>query len=250
MKELLAQYAPIHGRAPVASEEMERAKTRLELMPGILEAGNSLDGLMEEYGDPEVGAVREMQPGGGGPKGEKGPEEAEAFGEVPPCDIEPYLRIKDNNLQLEADIEDLVQENDDLEQQVQALKTQLFESRSVGEGFRMALARQDGEGTPGEESPGLEDVKAAVELATERFRDRLLFQCNSESTIEDNPFKWPEQVWKALEWLATSYYDSRIGLATNPDLDVSSAGRPAACGTRRASTTTRWPCTATPTLPG
>ncbi len=237
LKELLSEYGPIHERAAVASEEMERAKRRMDLMPAISSAGKSLDDLMVADDGSEGGPVRQRTAAGKGTNlgldgtGEHdnalndplnqnhsatntGAAREEAFREVPPCQIEDYLLMR-------LEIQELDKENDDLERQVETLKEQLYETRSVGEGLRLALAYKEDGSVEEVEFPILEDVKAAVELATERFRDRLFFQCNSESTIEDNPFKWPEQVWKALEWLATSYYDSRIGLATNPDLDVS-----------------------------
>lgn len=216
---LLSQYAPIHERAAVALEEMVRAEERMELLPAILKVGESLGGMMTVGNG---GPTREIPAAGPSsdptPDGEVSPPassgDGEAFHEVPACQIEDYLLMR-------LEIQELDKENDDLERQVETLKEQLYETRSVGEGLRLALAYKEDGSVEEVEFPILEYVKAAVELATERFRDRLLFQCNSESTIEDNPFKWPEQVWKALEWLATSYYDSRIGLATNPDLDVS-----------------------------
>ena len=237
LKELLSEYGPIHERAAVAWEEMERAKRRMDLMPAITSAGKSLDDLMAADDGPEGGPVRQRTAAGEGDSlvlsetGEHndspndplnqnhsatgtGAAREEAFHEVPPCQIEDYLLMR-------LEIQELDKENDDLERQVKTLKEQLYETRSVGEGLRLALAYKEDGSVEEVEFPILEDVKAAVELATERFRDRLLFQCNSESTIEDNPFKWPEQVWRALEWLATSYYDSRIGVAMNPDLDVS-----------------------------
>lgn len=237
LKEMLTEYAPIHERAAVASEEMERAKSRMDLMPAITSAGESLGQLMAADDGSGVRPVRQKTAAGEGTNlvldgtGEHddspndplnqnhsaanaGAVREEAFQEVPPCQIEDYLLMR-------LEIQELDKENDDLERQVKTLKEQLYETRSVGEGLRLALAYKEDGSVEEVELPILEDVKAAVELATERFRDRLLFQCNSESTIEDNPFKWPEQVWRALEWLATSYYDSRIGLATNPDLDVS-----------------------------
>ena len=201
-------------------------------MPGIVSAGDSLDTMMEAEEEWDGGLVREMPPAGNGPgavsvaerrypapenevAGDAGEEgDGEGFHDVPPCQIEDYLLMR-------LEIQELDKENDDLERRVEMLKEQLYETRSVGEGLRLALAYKEDGSVEEVKFPILEDVKAAVELATERFRDRLLFQCNSESTIEGNAFKWPEQVWKALEWLATSYYDSRIGLATNPDLDVS-----------------------------
>ena len=111
------------------------------------------------------------------------------------------------------------QENDDLEREVRILKEQLFDSRSKEEGFRLALGSQDG--YTGENAPAIEDVSGAVGLAMERFSDRLLFQLNSNSSVEGNPFKWPDKVWNALEWLATIYYEARTGSSKNTDLNGS-----------------------------
>ena len=51
LKELLSRYAPIHELAPVATEEIQRTKQRLKLLPGILEAGGALDGMMQPGDD-------------------------------------------------------------------------------------------------------------------------------------------------------------------------------------------------------
>ena len=278
LNDLLSQYAPIHERAAVASEEMTRIAPRMDLMPRIQDVGSALDGMMEpgespdddpddeDMGRPahlpgpdstpapeapasedpgasetvlsETGLSEEpANPGNAGTVGwhaegssegssensgegsanNSGEKSGEGFLEVPPFHIEDYLLMRLENQDLEL-------ENDELEKEVQSLKEQLFESRSRGEGLRLALASQDNEAAAvvaGEEDDHIDDVNAAVELAKARFVGQLLFQFNSESTITDNSFKWPERVWQALEWLATDYYESRVGLATNPDLDGS-----------------------------
>ena len=262
LNDLLSQYAPIHERAAVASEEMARFSLRMDLMPRIQDAGSALDGMMEpgdgpdddDMGRPARLPSPDSNPTPKGPASEdpgattetglseelakepanrgntetgslnaegssknSGEGSGEGFLEVPPCHIEDYLLLRLENQDLEL-------ENDELEKEVQSLKEQLFESRNQGEGWRLALAYQDNEAADvvaGEEDDRIDDVNAAVELAKARFVGQLLFQFNSESTIADNSFKWPERVWQALEWLATDYYESRVGLATNPDLDGS-----------------------------
>ena len=71
----------------------------------------------------------------------------------------------------------------------------------------------------------IESVNAAVEAAKERFQGQLTFAPNSESEIEDNPFIRPEKVWEALQWLATTYYQSRMGQmrVTNFDQSIKEA---------------------------
>ena len=45
LRDLLAQYAPLHDRAPVVAEELERAGQRATLVPRIMAAGESLGRL-------------------------------------------------------------------------------------------------------------------------------------------------------------------------------------------------------------
>ena len=241
LSELLAQYTLIHERAPVISEELFRAESRSELLPRIVEIGSTLDGMMEPGDDADDDVPEPARLPTGGPEGGPASPEStdgdvgapqiqspgnpaklttdgsatpnfEGFTEVEACYIEDYLLLRLGN-------QDLEQENDELEREVQSLKEQLFESRNRGEGFRLALASQDTGG--GEESLEIENVNAAVGLAKEKFGGQLLFQLNSESSVDGNPFKWPDRVWKALEWLATSYYESRTGATKTPDLDGS-----------------------------
>ncbi len=198
-----------------------------EISPSAPETGPSAEfpGIPEP---PKPAAAGDGRPPEGrypGARQPEAPNPGDRFTEVPPCQIEDYLLLRLENLDLEK-------ETDDLEKEVQSLKEQLFESRSRGEGLRQALVGQGlppaGTGdngpaiaVPGEEDGEIEDVNSAVELAKARFAGQMLFRFNSESTIEDSSFKWPERVWRALEWLGTSYYESRVGLATNPDLDGS-----------------------------
>ena len=245
LKEMLSRYAPIHERAQTAPEELDRARLRGEIMPRILEAGNALGEIMESDDDPDNDESEPARlPDGGsgagpvdnGPSPENPPDSdtepqqsgdftdeatvgqesthLDQLGEPPSCSIEHYLLLRLENRELE-------QENDDLDLEVQSLKEQLFESRSQGEGLKLAMASQGNDAGRGEGAPAIDDVTAAFEKARERFAGRLLFQLNSESALEGNTFKWPDRFWRALEWLATSYYDSRTGQAAITDLDES-----------------------------
>ena len=247
LKDLLSQYAPIHERAPTAPEELDRARLRSGLIPRLLEAGRVLDEVMEPCDDPDHDESEPARPPDGGPgagpvdnglspenppnpEPEPEPQQSDDFTdgatggqesshlvqlrEPPSCYIEDYLLLRLENRELE-------QENDDLDLEVQSLKEQLFESRSQREGLKLAMASQGNDAGPWESAPAFDDVTAAVESARERFAGRLLFQLNSGSALEGNSFKWPDRFWKALEWLATSYYDSRTGLAEITDLDQS-----------------------------
>ena len=65
-----------------------------------------------------------------------------------------------------------------------------------------------------------DSIAQVLKVAEARFANKLLFNFNSASD-ENHPYKSPLNVWNALEWLATTYYDSRTGKAGVPDLKKS-----------------------------
>lgn len=250
LNDLLSQYAPFHDRAPVASEEMSRAARRIELLPRIMEVGNALQRIFngetwagdgesqESEADAEpvcsdISSARgEFSVGVSESDKRDQTVEMEVHrtldqeSPAPACDI-------DGHLLLLLTLQDLEQDNDDLEHQVvglkaqvKALEHQLYESRSQEENLRWAVAYRDNPGET-EDIPELETVGAAVALARERYPGQLLVQLNAESEADDSSFKWPQQVWDALRWLATDYFTSHLG--RNPIGDMDEACR-AACG--------------------
>ena len=219
LRELLAKYAPIHERAPVVSEELERAGLRAELVPRIMAAAASLGRLfageaMSKAGDPlesdddEPGCSRKSPSPGA--TSEAAGEPMNGYGSVPACDIEVFHDLRAAIEDLEQDNDDLEHENQGLKVQVKDLERQLYESRSREEGWQLAQTYQDQPAEDSEE-PELADVNAAVELAMELYSDQLLFQLNAESDARDSDFTRPDRVWRALRWLATDYFSSRLG---------------------------------------
>ncbi|MYH61554.1 MAG: hypothetical protein F4148_07245 [Caldilineaceae bacterium SB0675_bin_29] len=67
----------------------------------------------------------------------------------------------------------------------------------------------------------IEDVRTAVALAKEKYAGELHFQPNSKSEIDDNPYEKPTNVLAALEWLATTFYRSKMGEVKVHDFDKS-----------------------------
>ena len=116
LQDLLSQYVLIHDRATVASEEMIRAEERMELLPAILEVGESLAGMMSSGNG---GPIREIPTSKrssdlvpdaeGSPPASSG--DWEGFPEVPSCQIEDYPLMR-------MEIQELEEENDDLEHHV------------------------------------------------------------------------------------------------------------------------------------
>ena len=124
--------------------------------------------------------------------------------------------LRDNTFALRS-------ENQDLKDEVEVLKTELFSSQASEESWRLAYRSvMDGSMEEvGVESPVVESVLDAVDMARNRFRQELVFAPNADSSIEDNPFTDPSKVWEALKWLATTYYSSKMGRLRVTDFDQS-----------------------------
>ena len=137
---------------------------------------------------------------------------------IPACEIEFIRDLRSYVEDLEEDYEDLEHQNRGLMAQVKDLEQQLYESRTHQDSLRWAVAYRDNPAEP-EDVPELESVAAAVELAKERYPGQLLFQLNAESEAEESAFKWPDQVWSALRWLAIDYFTSHLGDHPIPNID-------------------------------
>lgn len=240
LRGLLDNYAPAHPMALVAVVEMERSARRGELMPQVLEAGKALQRIFgaadevggdadQDSGDDDTESVcrRVTEPMGavtdiettqstGEERDERDSDKQFAF--ISPCDIEERLLLLLTLQDTELDNEELEHENESLKAQVKELEKELYESRSQEESLRWAVAYRDNPAESGE-IPDPEDVNAAVELARELYPGQLLFQLNADSKADESTFKWPEQVWKALQWLATDYFSSHLGDTPIPDID-------------------------------
>ena len=208
MRSLLADYQPIHEPAPVLEEERERRPRRVKLENRILPIIDRIDRLMNESPVPPI-------------------EEEQEF---PVPDAQQPAQELDN--QSEANYIALKSEH---EEEVESLQSQLHEHRDEIEKLQEEAERwrrhyieeaSKGVATAGEdEDLSIESVNDAVELAKKRFDDKLLFQLNGKSRVEDNPFIHPKAVWDALQWLAITYYEARMGVIslTNPDVSIRKA---------------------------
>lgn len=232
---------------------MSRAARRIELLPRLMKVGNALqrifngeapdDGEADQESEtdtePVCSPLSSVQAASGGPASElDNPNQRLARGDredlgdldpetaAPACDIDAHILLLLTLQDVEQENDDLEHENAGLKTQVKALEHQLYESRSQEENLRWAVAYRDNPGEA-EEVPELETVGAAVALARERYPGQLLFQLNAESNADESSFKWPEQVWNALRWLATDYFTSHLG--RNPIGDMDAACR-SACG--------------------
>ena len=133
---------------------------------------------------------------------------AESEGETM-VDEDSVILLRDN-ISLET-------ENHTLRQEFNTLQNDFLTSQEIIKLWREAFEKarkelaQSGEAENDDEILPIKDVRTAVAVAREKFADKLLFQPNSKSAIEDNPYERPKEVWAALEWLATTYYRSKMG---------------------------------------
>ena len=230
LESLLIEYQAVHLPAAVMSEERERAGVRVDLQGRILETLAAIGLAMKlggEAPDEAAGPLSEEAPlpltvvaPTGGPAE---PERANHSPEPQPA-VQAVLQEEFDSVQSIA--QDLKQHNEHLEEEVKKLEGRLYESQQQEESWRIAYVTYD-ESQKGIEDDieadalGMDHVAKAVALAAQRFAGRLIFQLNSESDVDDNPYERPGQVWKALQWLATIYYDSRAGEVTVTDFDLS-----------------------------
>lgn len=244
---LLADYLPVHDRAPSITEEKERISKRNELLPKILGAIQDIGSLMtgeadgnlaagfpaiprlnEAKADPPADADSSPAPATPVHEHETSPlQEAltasEQAAEQPGFSDAEYSALQSENRVLQDDAHALRAVNQDLREEVEALKAELYSSQEVEESWRLAYRAAIGGSTeePEEAHSPVESVNAAVEMAKSRFKQELLFSPNSESNIESNPYIYPNKVWEALQWLASTYYPSKLGRLRVTDFDQS-----------------------------
>ena len=131
-----------------------------------------------------------------------------------------YAELKDKHEKVQAERQEFEQQVKALQLDTQSLREnedglrrKLYESKQNYRALRsafVAMRRSEADliQSPSANGEDIPDIKSAVELAGRSFEDRLLFALNSKS--EKNPsFEDTTSVWKAFEWLATEYYDSR-----------------------------------------
>lgn len=127
----------------------------------------------------------------------------------------------------DTDHASLESENKSLRQELQELRGELKTTQEIVRLWRIAYEKARKQIAPTVKPPSedeflpIEDVRTAVALAREKYAGELLFQPNSKSEIEDNPYEKPTNVLAALEWLATTYYRSKTGEERVPNFDSS-----------------------------
>ena len=211
---LLDEYAQVHPIATSRSEEAKRGPRRAELQERI-------DGVLGQFEALEVQAPP-PEPQLANPAPDR-PDVDSPQPEAQQMIYEAELAaLRAENERLSAEHQDLESSNRHLTEQVNGLESDFNESRNLAEMWRRSyqdLRKTQGPAVGGD-LPDFESVAQVVQLAEKRLTDHLSFPLNSKSDLEI-PFDNPRQVWDALEWLATTYYQAKTGENGEPDFDRS-----------------------------
>ena len=208
LTEMLKEYSSVHPMAAVRSEEAQRGPRRAEMQEKI-------DQALAEFESLEV---RTPAP----------PPVIEAL-EEPMVETAEFLISEEELASLRAENErlteanrSLLSENELLKEQASQITSELGESRNLAENWRLSYqdSRRSQALMPVEPVPELESVEQAVKLVQQKFGDRINFQLIAKSDT-GIPFDNPRQVWDALEWLATTYYEAKTSGSGETDLDLS-----------------------------
>ena len=207
-----AEYRPIREQASNRGEERRRAARRTELEGEIIDSLNGMEKLLNEV--PPLGEeFAESAETETAAAAETAEPAAAAAGDTEPATTAiPAEQLAE----LEANLQGLREE-------VELLKEELHSSKTNEEFWRLAYveaAKLSGT-DPTVAGRGPQNVSEAVAWAEERFPSELLFHLNTSSWTKNNPFEDPNSVLEALEWLATTYFRSRTGEISQPNLDES-----------------------------
>lgn len=113
-----------------------------------------------------------------------------------------------------------------LEAQLASQAEETERQRSIAESYRFALehsGKDGGNGGPilSPQSLPPDSVACAVLNAERDHHEKLIFAFNSKSEHKDSPFQAPDEVECAFNWLATTYWNARLGSQPCTDLDKS-----------------------------
>ena len=215
----LAAYDEVRHLAHTRSEEEIRRARRVELEAKIDDILSTMDALEVLHPQEETTAAVEV-----------GTAPSILFGERLSDLLAEVERLRSENLQLPTDWNRLTAERDGLASErdaltdtLRSLEDDLNENRDHADTWRqlyhLAHMRAE-EDSIIEERPTVQSVTQAKEQAEERFSGQLEFRLISKSDL-DIPFDRPQQVYDALEWLATVYYWGKTGEGSALDLDFS-----------------------------
>jgi len=106
--------------------------------------------------------------------------------------------------ELETDLKDSKMRLEDAELEV-------LELQEIVQNYQRAIRGSNIEIQEDEEELPPITVADAIARAKKRYAKQLAFAWNSKSEEKNSPYHKPEEVYAAFEWLATVYYEAKIG---------------------------------------
>ena len=219
LKRELTAYTPIRPQAASLEEEKRRAAERAEREAAILKIVEAWEAhaatpetrLAAEVGEEHAAYRKDTPVHSPRPLSDDGSELQALKKEL--TNLKARHEEKTNGLHLEKT---------QLASEISELKKQLKESGEAERYWRGEYTAEKGRReTDGEErSETVTTVKDAIDRADEAFSDKLVLALNNRSST-DKPFQKPQDVLRALTWLATEFRRLRLNPSVSPDFNRS-----------------------------
>ena len=231
---LLQEYRPVSQIAPTYSEEQALRRQRQDLEAAIAPLFTQMNDLIKFAAQSAASsnAIKSTQPGLSQQIiHEANIKDLEKTQKEISAELHDIKRenarhtqerdaIKAENARLQADNEGLTADLQQLKEENSALQTELYDSENQANYWR----NQHEAATANSKAPLIpakfDSIAAAIEFSEERHPEKLLINLNRKSDTTDF-YHSPNQVWGALDWLATTYHDAQTGESPNKDLDAS-----------------------------
>jgi hypothetical protein len=123
----------------------------------------------------------------------------------------------DENALLRRAVQELGSRTSQLEQECDLLRGQLRENERESRAQERSAQERSSEKTIGRDS--IRTVYDAVQLAQQVFSNRLVFLSRAERDAKKSNYSYPQSVFDALTALATTYIDSKKGIASVTDMN-------------------------------
>lgn len=204
MHQALALYRAVRPQADSRSEESRRVAERTKQEERILKLEGQWRELLARP-EPELPEEEEEEP----PSTDVTREELESLRgelhELKALHEAAKARYRDETQRLEESNATLRQAKAQRDDEVSELKGEVIRLREAEDHWRTSFfATKQSSPEDGEEVE-LKTVQDAVDRASEQFANELLISLNSKSSTRI-PFQRPQEVFDALEWLATAYH--------------------------------------------
>ena len=224
LKDALTTYRSIKERAGTLAEERERREKRHELEEVV-------EGFLQEIGEvsrpadasgAETVAEQDGQPDEDPPVHQTAETDTALLKEIRAL-REEREAAADDRRELQGEVGGLQADKQALADEVAELRDRLRISEAQASNWRNAYEAGMSSEDSAEQEPipsEIESVRQAWDLARARHKDRLVFRPNKKSEL-DYGYRRPREVWDALDWLATTYHDTRMGKTRIIDLNES-----------------------------